>query len=227
MLDVKKILIKNRTFTKKDGTQGTRYGYRGKDKPEWIVVHYTGTVSAQGKAQKLAERMGTRTDSVSTHYLVGEDGVFQCVKDNHSAYHIGKKSDAKKIDVYNANAIGVDLVEKKCDTKTCKATDCDWWYSDKVFAKGLELIVFLMRKYDIPLDHVVRHYDVTGKICPSPFVGNRPSRTLEQYSRFPDSFYLHNKIRLPSFDNMTNEEAWRFFRDCLRIKLNIKENEIG
>ena len=29
-----------------------------------------------------------------------------------------------------------------------------------------------MKKYDIPIENVIRHYDVTGKICPKPFVNN-------------------------------------------------------
>ena len=27
-----------------------------------------------------------------------------------------------------------------------------------------------MRKYSIPLENVIRHFDVVGKICPAPFV---------------------------------------------------------
>ena len=30
-----------------------------------------------------------------------------------------------------------------------------------------------MEKYNIPLENVLRHYDVTGKICPEPFVRNQ------------------------------------------------------
>ena len=29
-----------------------------------------------------------------------------------------------------------------------------------------------MKKYNIPIENVVRHYDVTGKLCPQPFVNN-------------------------------------------------------
>lgn len=29
-----------------------------------------------------------------------------------------------------------------------------------------------MKKWNIDLDHVIRHYDVTGKICPEPYVRN-------------------------------------------------------
>ena len=31
----------------------------------------------------------------------------------------------------------------------------------------------LMKKYNIPIENVIRHYDVTGKICPEPFVNNK------------------------------------------------------
>ena len=31
---------------------------------------------------------------------------------------------------------------------------------------------FFMKKYNIPADHVIRHYDVTGKDCPKYFVEN-------------------------------------------------------
>ena len=30
-----------------------------------------------------------------------------------------------------------------------------------------------MEKYNIPIENVLRHYDVTGKMCPEPFVRNQ------------------------------------------------------
>lgn len=32
--------------------------------------------------------------------------------------------------------------------------------------------MLLMKKYSVPVDRVIRHYDVNGKICPKPFVEN-------------------------------------------------------
>ena len=34
------------------------------------------------------------------------------------------------------------------------------------------LVKLLMKKYNVPAERVMRHYDVTGKICPKPFVEN-------------------------------------------------------
>jgi hypothetical protein len=36
-------------------------------------------------------------------------------------------------------------------------------------------------KYNVPANHVIRHYDVTGKICPNPFVYNHTQHTWEAF----------------------------------------------
>lgn len=38
-----------------------------------------------------------------------------------------------------------------------------------------------MEKYQIQADHVIRHYDVTGKICPNPFVYNHTGHTWDAF----------------------------------------------
>lgn len=42
--------------------------------------------------------------------------------------------------------------------------------SEKVIENTIELTKELMKKYNIPIENVLRHYDVTGKNCPAPFV---------------------------------------------------------
>jgi hypothetical protein len=32
--------------------------------------------------------------------------------------------------------------------------------------KTLDLVVYLMKKYNVPIENVVRHFDCSGKICP-------------------------------------------------------------
>ncbi len=38
-----------------------------------------------------------------------------------------------------------------------------------------------MEKYSIPVERVVRHYDVTGKICPNPYVYNHTTHTWDAF----------------------------------------------
>ena len=40
-----------------------------------------------------------------------------------------------------------------------------------------------MKKYNIPADHVIRHYDVTGKICPNPYVYNTGTYTWDAFKK--------------------------------------------
>ena len=166
-------IIKERTFVDpKDGKTKSRWGYRGHREIAWIVVHYTGDRWSQGRAQRMADAMQTWKRAVSTHYLVGDDGVFQVVKDKHCAWHCGGYSEDNKCAACNGVAIGVDLVEHKRSTKTNSVKDCDWYFTEKVLLDGARLVADIADKYGIPQDHIVRHFDVTGKWCPRPFVGN-------------------------------------------------------
>ena len=53
----------------------------------------------------------------------------------------------------------------------CKKTSSGRWYFEDATVKNtVELTKYLMKKYNIPVERVIRHYDVTGKICPEPYV---------------------------------------------------------
>ena len=39
--------------------------------------------------------------------------------------------------------------------------------TDKTIENAIELGKMLMKKYNIPIDRVIRHYDVNGKACPN------------------------------------------------------------
>lgn len=164
-------IIKERTFVDpKDGKTKSRFGYRGHNKIAWIIVHYTGDHGSQGCAKKTADAMQTWKRTVSTHYLVGDDAIYQTVKDKHCAWHCPYDKD-NKCAACNSNALGVDLVEHKRNTRTHSVKDRDWYFTDKVIQDGAQLVAWLADKYNIPQSHIVRHFDVTGKWCPRPFVG--------------------------------------------------------
>ena len=45
--------------------------------------------------------------------------------------------------------------------------------SEATVTRTIELTKELMAKYDIPAENVIRHYDVTHKQCPKPFVKSK------------------------------------------------------
>lgn len=55
-----------------------------------------------------------------------------------------------------------------CDTKR----DGKYGFTEKTLENASELCRLLMKKYNIPAENIIRHFDVTGKICPAPFVND-------------------------------------------------------
>ena len=171
-MNVVKHIIQERTFVDpKDGKTKSRWGYRGHKQIEWIIVHYTGDYGSQGRAQKTADAMQTWKRTTSTHYLVGDDDIYQVVEDRHAAWHCPYEKSNKCL-ASNTCALGVDLVEHKRNSRSKSVKDRDWYFTDKVIEDGAQLVAELADKYNIPMDHIVRHFDVTGKWCPRPFVGS-------------------------------------------------------
>lgn len=139
---------------------------------EWIVVHYTGMIATQGDPDTAARAIARSKREASTHYLVGDRAdIVQLLPVKYAAYHVGAKDDGKLIPCYNGNSIGVDLCECKLDFSSSSVSCNDWYFTPQTLSNGARLIAYLAQEYGIPTDHIVRHYDVTHKRCPRPFVG--------------------------------------------------------
>ena len=54
-----------------------------------------------------------------------------------------------------------------------KDSNGQYYINQKTQNNAAELVKWLMKKYDIPIENVLRHYDVTGKLCPEPFAKNQ------------------------------------------------------
>lgn len=160
---------------------------------EWIVVHYTGMVATQGDPDTASWAIARSKRAASTHYLVGDRGdradILQLLPVKYAAYHVGAKDDGKLIPCYNGNSIGVDLCECKLDCSSSSVSCNDWYFTPQTFANGAHLVAYLAQEYNIPTDHIVRHYDVTHKRCPRPFVGTD----------------------INAYTGQTHESAWREF----------------
>ena len=126
----------------------------------YLVVHYTG---APGTARNNGAYFASRGDiGASAHYFVDAQDIVQSVPDSGRAWHCGASA-YKHPECRNDNSIGVEL---------CCYQDAAgrWRFDPETVANAVQLIRTLMAQYNIDIDHVVRHYDVTGKICPEPYV---------------------------------------------------------
>ena len=147
---------------------------------KYIVIHYVG---ALGGAKENCIYYGGGNRGASAHYFVGFDGeIWQCVEDQNIAWHCGASS-YKHPECRSANSIGIEMCVRKRGTQTLGATDRDWYFENKTVQSTIELVRYLMKKYHVSADHVIRHYDVTGKICPNPYVYTEGKNTWETFQK--------------------------------------------
>ena len=126
---------------------------------KYIVIHYVG---ATGSAEDNCKYFLSNYRGASAHYFVGHNGeVFQSVLDRDVAWHCGATT-YKHPYCRNTNSIGIELC--------CRKGANGWYFEEATIKAAKELTKQLMKKYNIPVANVVRHYDVTGKTCPEPFV---------------------------------------------------------
>lgn len=132
----------------------------------YIVIHYTGNDG--DTAANNAAYYQNNVVEASAHYFVDDTTVWRSVPDLLTAWAVGGKKYASSANtgggtlhgvVTNANSISVEL----CDT----VKDGSYRASEATLANAAALVVDLMKRYNIPLENVVRHFDVTGKMCPS------------------------------------------------------------
>ncbi len=100
------------------------------------------------------------------------------MEDKNIAWHCGAKKYVHP-ECRNANSIGIEMCVRNKGSKA--DTSRDWYFEDATVQAAIELTRQLMTKYNITADHVIRHYDVTGKICPNPYVYNHTQHTWEAF----------------------------------------------
>lgn len=143
---------------------------------KYIVLHYTGNDGDSAKANTNYFKSVYR--GASAHYFVDESEIWQVVEDDHVSWHCGDTqkftnggASYKRI-ITNTNSIGIEMCSDKVNGV--------YIITEKTLANTVELVVYLMKKYKIPLENVVRHYDVTGKLCPAPYVNNEKWQELKE-----------------------------------------------
>lgn len=187
----------------RNGRKATKENYR------WIVVHYVGACNwstgfestAKGNAQyyqraKIGASANFFVDSTDEVYVgVPWDG-------DRYAWHCGAGSsgqysyciyDADGTFCCNPNSIGVEICTCKMNPATKSGND--WYFDPRTYENAVNFIQYLMKEFNIDINHVVRHYDVNTihKKCPGQFVGND----------------------IKKYYNKTGEQLWQEFKQRL------------
>lgn len=142
-----------------------------------IAVHWTGNAGATvDQHYKYFVSLADQDPDdekydryAGAHFFVDINGdIAQLIPENEMAYHVGAHEYKDGIlDKFNTTypnncLIGIEMCHPDDTGKFTRAT----------YDKTIELIAYLLEKYDLTFSDIVRHYDVTGKNCPKWFVEN-------------------------------------------------------
>lgn len=121
-----------------------------------IVIHYTANPgsTAQENRDYFNGLQYSQETEASSNFIVGLEGeIIQCVPTWEVAYASNERnSDTVSIEVCHPDETGK--------------------FTDETYRSLVQLTAWLCVKFDLTTDDVIRHYDVTGKICPKYFVEN-------------------------------------------------------
>lgn len=150
--------------------------YKNVEKPEWeeafltpndysrpgerlpevnsIFVHYTAnrnTSAAQNRSY-FESLKDTHERSASAHFIIGYDGeIIQCIPFEEIAYAVKTR---------NYDSISIECCYESADGSFTKET----------YDSLIHLLAYLVKKYGLSTDDILRHYDCGGKKCPLYYV---------------------------------------------------------
>lgn len=126
-----------------------------------IVIHYTANpgATAQNNRDYFQSLKDTHETRVSSHFVVGLEGeIIQCIPTWEIAYASNER---------NADTVSIE----------CCHPDESGEFTDATYRSVVQLTAWLCRKFELDEQDVIRHYDVTGKICPKYFVDHEDAWT--------------------------------------------------
>jgi N-acetylmuramoyl-L-alanine amidase CwlA len=160
----------------------------------YIVIHYTaGSTSRPGAAKNNAVMFANPSIGASADFIVDDETIVQYNPDinNRYCWHCGDNKNPYSMGgsyygkCTNANSIGIEICCTNPNWKdTEPANTRAWSFTSAVINKAVELTRYLMEQYGIPAERVIRHYDVSGKLCPGIIGWNEDSKDVSQWKAF-------------------------------------------
>lgn len=174
---------------------------------KYLAIHYTaGSSSGKGRARAIKHVFEER--KASADFAVDDFEMVQFNPDikNYYCWAVGDKKTtaeggASVTDGRNTNTISIEVCSTlKKGTSLAKANHTGWSYTDAALNNAVKLAKILMKKFNIPVERVVRHYDISGKLCPG----------LVGYNNGP----LYNEDGTKT-GKKNNSDKWKEFKERL------------
>ena len=131
---------------------------------KYLVIHFTaGSSSKPGRAKSAKHTF--EISQASADFCVDDRDIVQFNPDPYKYYcwAVGNS----KTDITNSNSISIEICSNIKSGRSVKYANTDGWYFTKETLENVKkLAKYLMKKYNIPKNRVVRHFDVNSKNCP-------------------------------------------------------------
>lgn len=141
---------------------------------KYIALHYTaGTKSSPGSANAIKAVFNAR--NASADFAVDDRDIIQFNPDlrNNYTWAVGdpKNTSSGGASLYgictNRNSVSVEMCSTMLSGWSARYPNHEGWIvTDKTIDNARRIVKILMQEYNIPVQNVVRHYDVSGKLCP-------------------------------------------------------------
>ena len=151
-------------------------------KVKGIVVHYTANPgsSAMDNRNYFEGLKDSHVTQASAHFIVGLKGeIVQCIPTSEIAYASNQR---------NGDTIAIEVCHPDASGK----------FNRKTYDSLVRLTAYLMARFDLDTDQVIRHYDVTGKLCPKYFVEHPDA--WKQFKTDLNTYIKENAIKEKSGD---------------------------
>ncbi|QII50661.1 N-acetylmuramoyl-L-alanine amidase [Bacillus paralicheniformis] len=136
-----------------------------------IVMHWTATPGASALNERNYFNGTCIADKryASAHYFVDRKEAQHIIPENEVAYH-----------AHDQNRCYVSFLKPNANTKSISVEMCvekDGKIHSETVQNAAELVADLCKRYGLSTDRIVRHYDVTNKNCPAPWVSDSSQLT--------------------------------------------------
>lgn len=166
---------------------------------EYIVIHDVGAVSS---ARNNALYFAGGNRGASAHYFIDNTSIYQIIDDKDAAWHCG--DGRGRYGITNRNSLGLEI---------CLAGDLETSIRNTV-----ELTAYLMKKYNVPMNKLVRHYDASRKRCPNTMSANNWARWIQ--------FKAEVLAEIEGGNKMSEEAVKKIVQDEIRKNNEVLKNEI-
>lgn len=133
---------------------------------KYLVIHFTAGTSSSGDSETRTRNVFLNRNA-SADFVVDDDSILQVNPDPRNYFCWAVGGGKSKSEINNKDCVSIEMCSNLKKGTTAKVPNHEGWYfTEATIENTLDLCRMIMVTYNIPKERVIRHYDVTHKLCP-------------------------------------------------------------